>query len=101
MRMTPASHFVEADVPRPARVPIRARWWIGLSGLAMLIAGQAFADVVVRNPYMVRELWKTGRLRMSDGTDPDTVWIGHVNTIQPGVPGLPGGYGPFKIGRGP
>src|SRR5262245_48730102 len=29
----------------------------------------------------------------------DTVWIGHVIAIT-GLPGTPGGYGPYHVGRG-
>jgi hypothetical protein len=38
-------------------------------------------------------------LRSSDASDPDTVWIGHVQNPT-GLPGTPGGYGPYRIGRG-
>ena len=41
----------------------------------------------------------SGALRASDASDPDTVWIGHVQSPT-GLPGTPGGYGPYKVGRG-
>ncbi|HET9327115.1 MAG TPA: FlgD immunoglobulin-like domain containing protein [Candidatus Eisenbacteria bacterium] len=75
----------------------------GLAGAAEFMLSTASADVVVRS-RMEQELRVRAaklRPRTSAGSDPDTVWIGHVNTVQPGVPGTPGGYGPFKIGRGP
>src|SRR5262245_14967859 len=47
---------------------------------------------------------RAARLRTSlDPTDPDTVWIGHVydqNWTAGGT--MPaGGYGPYRVGRGP
>src|SRR6266850_5969617 len=38
-------------------------------------------------------------LRSTSASDPDTVWIGHVVGTT-GLPGTPGGYGPYHIGRG-
>src|SRR4030095_15607540 len=84
-----------------ARSFLDARWLHGLASLAALVAGVASADVEVLNPYMVRELWATGKLRTSAESDPDTVSSGHGNTVQPRGPGTSGGYGPHKIGRGP
>jgi hypothetical protein len=67
------------------------------AALLLLFAAHAAADVIQRD---LRPPSRAGRLRTSDVSDPDTVWIGHVLT-NTGLPGTPGGYGPFKIGRGP
>ncbi len=62
----------------------------------LLDAISASADVRVWSPMQsrVEEMISKARRRLmtSDVGDPDTVWIGHVNS---------GGYGPYKIGRGP
>ena len=69
---------------------------------AFLLAGAtalvdlASADVKVAIPTLIN---KSAALRTSAGGDPDTVWIGHVQSPT-GLPGTPGGYGPYKIGRG-
>jgi len=76
---------------------------LGMAGLATFLLSTASADVVVRS-RMEQELRTRAaklRPRTSAGSDPDTVWIGHVNTVQPGVPGTAGGHGPFHVGRGP
>ena len=74
----------------------------GLAGAAMFMLSTASADVVYRSRIEQELRTRAAKLRprTSAGTDPDTVWIGHVNTAQ-AVPGTAGGYGPFHIGRGP
>jgi flagellar hook capping protein FlgD len=42
---------------------------------------------------------RAAKLRTNAASDPDTVWIGHVRGAT-GLPGLAGGYGPYKVGRG-
>ncbi len=75
----------------------------GLAGASAFLLSTASADVVVRSPYEqeLRTRVARSRIRTSAGSDPDTVWVGHVNTVQAGVPGTPGGYGPYHVGRGP
>jgi hypothetical protein len=81
---------------------------LGLTGIASFVLGSmpASADNVMKNPVKELELARkisaarmTG-LRTSAGTDPDTVWIGHIATPGGGAPGVAGGYGPFHVGRG-
>jgi hypothetical protein len=65
---------------------------LGLAGL-VCVAQSAAADMIQQVP--------PGVLRCLRGSSPpDTVWVGHVNTST-GLPGTPGGYGPYRIGRGP
>jgi len=50
------------------------------------------------------ELSRAARLRSAlDPTDPDTVWIGHIwdQTFNAGGTMVAGGYGPYRVGRGP
>jgi hypothetical protein len=73
---------------------------LGLAGGAFL-AAMAWADAKEAiPPPLGMELMRSraAKLRVSGGTDPDTVWIGHVNT-NTGAPGIAGGYGPYHIGR--
>jgi hypothetical protein len=75
---------------------------LGLAGAASFMLSTASADMIKRSPFFEREMrTRAAKLRVSAGTDPETVWVGHVNTVQAGVPGTPGGYGPYHIGRGP
>src|SRR5262245_17454295 len=51
-----------------------------------------------------RGLPRAARLRAAqDGVDPDTVWIGHIydQTWTAGGTMPAGGYGPYRVGRGP
>src|SRR5262245_16794705 len=51
-----------------------------------------------------RGLPRAARLRTAqDGVDPDTVWIGHIydQTWTAGGTMPAGGYGPYRVGRGP
>jgi len=63
---------------------------------SLFMADRAGAEVVRPIP---NKRAKVLDLRTSDVGDPDTVWIGHVQTPT-GLPGTPGGFGPYKIGRG-
>src|SRR5262245_57013481 len=70
-----------------------------LLALIFVLAGAGFvqsaaADMVQQVPPNILQ-----RLRGS-GPAPETVWVGHVNTST-GAPGVPGGYGPYHVGRGP
>ena len=67
-----------------------------LAGIASFFAADR-AAAEVKRAMMSPKL--AGSLRTSDVGDPDTVWIGHVQSPS-GLPGTPGGYGPYKIGRG-
>src|SRR5262245_59427504 len=83
------------------------RWWISVA--ALLAVGtpfpgsSPFAEVMLSEPVIEKEL--RNHAHALNACDPshypvsDTVWIGHVCT-NTGLPGQPGGYGPFHIGRG-
>ena len=70
---------------------------VGLTGVLSLVS-VASADNVMRNIPRERELRqkismaRASKLQTAAPADPESVWIGHVST---------GGYGPYKIGRGP
>ena len=51
----------------------------------------------------LRGVTRAARLHSSDGTDPDTVWIGHIYDAAYTAGGKmqAGGYGPYHVGRGP
>ena len=76
----------------------------GASSLLMTARDVAYADI---EQAMVPErgtLSSAARLRTAlDGVDPDTVWIGHIYdpTYTAGGTMTPGGYGPYRVGRGP
>ena len=59
-----------------------------------LMDGAPFATEVLKTT----PAWE--RTLRSHLSPADTVWIGHVTT-NTGLPGTPGGYGPYHIGRGP
>src|SRR5262245_29872987 len=74
---------------------------LGLAGGAFL-AAMAWADAKQAiPPPLGAEVMRSraAKLRVSAGSDPETVWVGHVNT-NTGKPGAAGGYGPNHIGRG-
>lgn len=71
----------------------------GLASAAAFMLSTASADVVIRSPMEQQLRVRAAKLRTSGGSDPDTVWIGHVNTAT-GLPGTPGGHGPHHVGRG-
>ena len=61
--------------------------------ILILSACAAYAqDMVVRSPLQRNFQHHATKLRTSAGTDPDTVWIGHVTQTA--------GYGPYHVGRG-
>ncbi len=65
------------------------------------MAAKSSDDVRLIRPPFERELPPSGhRLRASSGSDPETVWVGHVASPT-GLPGTPRGYGPYHVGRGP
>jgi FlgD Ig-like domain len=72
----------------------------GLASTAMLVL-DASADAVLHSRFEQELRTRAARLRprTSAAGDPDTVWIGHVNT-NTGLPGSPGGAGPNHVGRG-
>ena len=84
---------------------------LGLTMIAsfMLSAMPASADNVRKNIVKELELARKISAARASGlrtsavppADPDTVWVGHIATSAPAGRGLPGGYGPFHIGRGP
>jgi hypothetical protein len=81
---------------RPPIVPLL------LAGAIVMVldAPRAAADaVIVDLARQIEQRSKAARLRTGAASDPDTVWIGHV-IGSTGLPGTPGGYGPFHIGRG-
>ncbi len=68
-------------------------------------AGRA-GDAIVMTPFQMSATKRLSRtrnsgLRTNAGGDPDTVWIGHINSPGVGAPGTVGGAAPFNIGRGP
>ena len=77
-----------------------------LAGLLLsLRAAPARAeDEVVEQALIPDRVWSAARLRTAlDPTDPDTVWVGHIQdpTWTAGGTMTAGGYGPYRVGRGP
>src|SRR4030095_7759367 len=64
---------------------------------ALFVPDRAGAEVKVALPD--KRVKVARELRTNAASDPDTVWIGHVQSAT-GLPGTAGGYGPYKIGRG-
>ena len=81
-----------------ARVPV-------LCALASVLSGAAaWSDDGIQQAIVPDRATRVARLRVAqDPTDPDTVWIGHIydqNWTAGGT--MPaGGYGPYRVGRGP
>lgn len=76
----------------------------GASSLLMPVRDNAYADIEQAMLPEARDVSRAARLRTAlDPTDPDTVWIGHIYdpTYTAGGTMVAGGYGPYKVGRGP
>ena len=76
---------------------------LALAGVSLLLV-PAFADIEQAMMPERGKATRAAKLRTSlDPTDPDTVWIGHIydQTFTAGGTMPAGGYGPYKVGRGP
>ncbi len=77
----------------------------GASSLMVPVRVYADIDGIVQEMVPeARDITRAARLRTAiDPTDPDTVWIGHIYdpTFTAGGTMPAGGYGPYKVGRGP
>src|SRR5262245_49206302 len=78
--------------------------------LSLAVGTASAQDMRVRNPHEQDIVRHSAKLRTSQATDPDTVWVGHINEAgfvpsdrngNPIAGIAPGGFGPYHIGRGP
>ncbi len=84
---------------------------LALAGaLTLLMPGREYASADGIEQAMLpeaRDVSRAARLRTAQdgapGLDPDTVWIGHIYdpTFTSGGKMPAGGYGPYRVGRGP
>jgi hypothetical protein len=60
-------------------------------------------DGIVMETVPEKRVTRAARLKTADGSDPDTVWVGHVDdaAFTAGGKMTAGGYGPYHVGRGP
>ena len=76
----------------------------GASSMMMLEPVRVFAnDGIVMESVPEKRVTRAARLKLADGSDPDTVWVGHIDDagFDAGGKMVAGGYGPYNIGRGP
>ena len=76
----------------------------GATTLLLPLRQVAQAEVMIGDLFDAKERNASQRLRSAAvGVDPDTIWIGHIwdATWTAGGTMPAGGYGPYRIGRGP
>ena len=79
---------------------------LALAGAASLLIPVRYASADIEQAIMpdARDVTRAARLRTAaDPADPDTVWIGHIwdQTFTAGGTMSAGGFGPYRVGRGP